>query len=274
MTIDEALRAGMARLRAAGIAAGDAQPLLADVLEVERGRLILLGRDDVSGSDYKVFEGFLERRCAGEPVAKIIGRRAFWGRYFRVTADVLDPRPETEILIAAALEAEAGRLCDLGTGTGIIALTLLAEWPGARAVASDASAPALAVAARNAEALGVSGRVAFKQADWWDGIEGRFDLIVSNPPYVARAEMDDLAREVREHDPEMALTDGGDGLSAYRAICAGVGAHLAPGGRLMVEIGPSQGAAVAEMFAAAGLQEVAIRQDFDARDRVVIGRAE
>ena len=201
----------------------------------------------------------------------MLGRKAFWGREFAVTGDVLAPRPETEVLVAAALRGPFGRLIDLGTGTGCIAVTLLAERAGARGVATDLSAGARAVAARNAAAHGVAGRLEVVAADWWDGVGGGFDLVVSNPPYIAEDEMAGLSREVLA-EPRMALTPGGDGLGAYRAICAGAAARLAPGGRVLLEIGPAQGGAVAALLRAGGLEPVAVHPDLDGRDRVVEAR--
>lgn len=270
----EALARGNAELTRAGIAdaARDAQLLLADILQVDPGQLVLDPHRPLTGAELARFETALARRAAREPVSRILGRRLFWGRSFRVTPDVLDPRPETETLIAAALDGPAPRrLLDLGTGSGIIAVTLLAEWPEAEGVATDISGAALAIARANAEALGVAPRLRLIPSDWFAGVEGRFDLILSNPPYIARAEMAGLAAEVREHDPTLALTDDGDGLGAYRAIAAGAPAHLEPGGRLLVEIGPTQGQAVAAFLAAAGLTQVTILPDLDGRDRVVSG---
>jgi release factor glutamine methyltransferase len=210
------------------------------------------------------------RRCRGEPMSHILGYRDFWHHRFEVTADVLDPRPETETLVAAALEGAVERVLDLGTGSGCILLSLLAARPAARGTGTDLSPAALAVAARNAQALGVADRVTLHPSDWWDRVTGRFELIVSNPPYIAADDMAGLQRELG-FEPRMALTDGGDGLSAYRAITAGVAAHLAPGGRLLLEIGPTQGAAVGAMVRAAGLGQVQVLPDLDGRDRVVTG---
>jgi len=174
--------------------------------------------------------------------------------------------------VAEALAGPApARLLDLGTGSGILAVTLLAEWVQAEALASDLSPEALIVARSNAEDLGVADRLTLIEADWFSGIDARFDLIVSNPPYIAAGEMAGLDPEVRDHDPEMALTPGGDGLDAYRAIATGARARLAPGGRLLVEIGPTQGAEVAAMFLAAGLSDVKVLPDLDGRDRIVRG---
>jgi release factor glutamine methyltransferase len=272
MTGAEALRAAVRRLEAAGIdgAGGDARALLAEAMGVARDRLTLHLGEEMSAAAAARFAAMLARRAAREPVARILGRRLFWGREFIVTPEVLDPRPETECLVAAALEGPApARLIDLGTGTGCIAVTLLAEWPGARGVASDLSPGALAVARRNAGRHGVAGRLDLVESDWFAAIEGRFDLIVSNPPYIALAEMAALAPEVRGHDPRPALGDGGDGLSGYRALARGARRHLVPGGRVLVEIGWRQGAAVAAIFAAAGLAGIRVLPDLDGRDRVV-----
>ncbi len=275
-SIGGAIRRGAAALRAAGVddPRGDARRLLAAAMGVAAERLSLGERDAVPEAALRRYEDFLGERSARRPVAQITGERRFFRHRFRVTSDVLDPRPETETLVVRALAAPFARVLDLGTGSGCILLSLLAERPGATGLGTDVSAAALAVAEANAARLGVSGRTAFREADWFDGIdvaEGRFDLIVANPPYIALDEMAGLAPEVRDWEPRAALTDGGDGLSAYRAIAAGAGRHLAPGGRLLVEIGPAQGAAVAEMFAAAGLVQVAVVPDLDGRNRVVEG---
>ncbi|MEC7765055.1 MAG: peptide chain release factor N(5)-glutamine methyltransferase [Pseudomonadota bacterium] len=267
---------GTTRLREAGIdgAPRDAQLLLADVLRVEVMRLSLERDMDVPPAEMLAYEDMLDRRIAREPVSKIIGRRAFWGRDFTVTRDVLDPRPETESLIAEALTGPApARLLDLGTGSGILAITLLAEWREAFGVATDLSEPALKVAARNATLNGVDNRLTLIPSDWFSRVEGRFDLIVSNPPYIAADEMPSLSPEVLGFDPQMALTPGGDGLAPYRQIAAKARDHLDPGGRILVEIGYRQGPAVRDIFARAGLEDVRIHPDMDGRDRVVAARA-
>lgn len=275
LTCADALRAGTRELASAGVPepAVDARRLLAHALGVAPERLTLLLPEPMPLAAGAAYDAALTRRTARQPVAQITGERLFWGRAFRVTPDTLDPRPETETLVAAALEAPFRRVLDLGTGTGAILLTLLAERPGTDGVGIDLSAAALEVARQNAARLGLAAR--FRQADWFAGLEGEgpFDLIVSNPPYLAAAEMAGLAPEVRLWEPASALTDGGDGLGAYRAITAGARAHLAPAGRLLVEIGPTQGAAVAALFREAGLGPVELRRDLDGRDRVVIGRA-
>ncbi|CUH83237.1 peptide chain release factor N(5)-glutamine methyltransferase [Thalassovita mediterranea] len=272
-TVQALLVAAGRRLRDAGIDAGDARPLLAHVLGVARDRLVLMGPDEVSDDQAARFEGYVTQRLGHRPVSKIIGERLFWGRSFAVTDDVLDPRPETESLIAAALNLSAPqRIIDLGTGTGCIPLTLLAELPDATGVACDISDAALSVAAQNAAALGLATRIQFLQSDWFAEVTGQFDLITSNPPYISDAEMRDLSPEVFHHDPHLALTPGGDGLSPYVVLAAGARDHLTPGGHILVEIGWRQGADVARIFRDAGLIDVAILPDMDGRDRVVTGR--
>lgn len=272
MTLAEALSAAVPRLRAAGVEAAprDARLLLAHAAGVEADRLSLLLAEPLAAEAEARFEAALVARAARQPVSQILGRRLFWGRPFRVTRDTLDPRPETEVLVAAALAAPFTRLLDLGTGTGAILLTLLAERPEAIGVGTDVSAAALAVARGNAAALGLADRAAFRAADWFAGVAGRFDLIVTNPPYIAEAELAGLAPEVRDWEPRQALTPGGDGLDAYRAIARGAGAHLAPGGRLIAEIGPDQADAVARLFTSAGLGPISVLRDLDGRDRVVV----
>ncbi|NUB42845.1 peptide chain release factor N(5)-glutamine methyltransferase [Fertoebacter nigrum] len=271
MRAQDALRFAVRRLADAGIpdAARDARHLLAFAMGLAADRLTLHLPDDLAPGVEERLEAALAARAARQPVAQITGRRLFWGRAFRVTRDTLDPRPETETLIAAALERPFSRVLDLGTGTGAILLTLLAERPQASGLGTDISPAALAVAQGNAVALGLAPRAAFQTADWFDAISGSFDLIVSNPPYIAAAEMPGLAPEVREWEPHLALTPGGDGLSPYRSIAAGAAGRLTPGGRLLLEIGPTQGVAVAALLAAAGFGTITIHPDMDGRDRVV-----
>lgn len=262
------------RLTAAGIegAGGDARALLAHVLGVERGRLTLLLPDPVDADQQCAFDRAIEARISRQPIAQITGKRLFYGRDFIVTGDVLDPRPETEELVALGLAAPFETVLDLGTGSGCILLSLLAENPDARGTGVDLSPDALAIAKRNAAALGVETRSDFAAGSWFAPVSGKFDLIVSNPPYIGAEEMPGLSRDVLEWEPHLALTPGGDGLDPYREIAANAAAYLRPGGRLMVEIGPTQGRAVAEMFAKGGLAGVEVRQDMDGRDRVVCGK--
>ena len=272
-TLQQALAEATAQLAAKGIdsAARDARLLIARATGIDRARLTLHLRNDLSDEAEGAFFHMIRDRLTRMPLSHILGGREFYGRWFSVTPDVLDPRPETEILVAAALEAPFRTVLDLGTGSGAILLTLLAERPGATGTGTDLSGLALAVAGANARALGLEDRLHLLEGRWFDPVDGRFDLIVSNPPYIAADEMAGLAPEVL-CEPRIALTDEADGLSAYRAIATGAPAHLAPGGWLRVEIGPTQGRAVAELFRAAGLQDVSVRPDLDGRDRVVCGR--
>ena len=269
----DALRDATRRLNEAGIedAPRDARRLLAHALGLAPDRLTLHLQDEVAAAARAAFEAAVTARLARQPVAQITGERLFWGRSFRVTRDTLDPRPETEILVAEALSQPFTRVLDLGTGTGCILLSLLADRPEATGLGADLSPAALEVAKDNAGRLSVADRADFVLSDWFDAVSGQFDLIVSNPPYIAADEMPSLSPDVRNWEPELALTPGGDGLIAYLRITAGMGAHLAPAGRVIVEIGPSQGAAVAAMFARAGLQAVRILPDLDGRDRCVVG---
>ncbi len=252
----------------------DARRLLAHVLKVPLGRLTLFLPEDVTPELEVIFHTLIERRAERVPVSHLTGRRLFYGREFLVTPEVLDPRPETETLIEAALARPFENLLDLGTGSGCILLTLLAENQHAQGVGTDLSPDALNVAYWNRNALGLGDRADLGQGSWFEPLKGttpKFDLIVSNPPYIGVDEMAGLSPEVRDHEPRMALTDEADGLTAYRHIIDHAGPFLSDDGRLMVEIGPTQGAAVAEMMHAANLQQVSTIPDLDGRDRVVLG---
>lgn len=227
-----------------------------------------------SGVEADRFAQATQRRGTREPLSHITGQRLFWDRAFHVTPDVLDPRPETECLIADALHrGPFGRILDIGTGSGCILVTLLAEWQDASGIGTDISPVAIDIATRNAVAIGVNDRANLLQTNWTDDVTGPFDLIVSNPPYIGADEMADLSPEVRLHEPHAALTPGGDGLDAYRAIAPRLRPLLAPGGLVMVEIGPTQSEAVAALFASAGLNVQMIIPDLDQRARVVVAQA-
>lgn len=267
----EAVRA----LRAAGIDTPerDARRLLAHAAGIPHDRVTLLLTEDLDEDRADAFRALVARRAAREPVSQILGRRDFFGLSFRVTRDTLDPRPETELLVEAALARPFEHILDLGTGTGCILLSCLFNRPAARGLGVDISAAALDVARENAAALGLSDRVEFVQSDWFAKVQGRFDLIVSNPPYIAQDEMAGLSPEVRDWEPHLALSPGGDGLGAYRAIAAGVGRFLAPGGRVLVEIGPTQARDVCAILADAGLYGIDVLRDLDGRDRVVCAQS-
>lgn len=270
MTWDEALREAAARLGRGGVegAARDARLLAAHAAGLPPDRVTLMRGEPMAAEARAALAEAVALRLSGLSVARVTGRALFWGRAFAVTADTLAPRPETETLVALALARPWRRLIDLGTGTGCLAVTLLAERPEATAVATDLSQAALDVAAGNAAAHGVADRLTLQRADWWDGVEGRFDLVVSNPPYIAEAEMAGLSREVLA-EPRMALTPGGDGLGPHGAIAAGLAAHLRPGGMALMEIGAGQGAAALRAMAQTGLDGAALHADMGGRDRVV-----
>ncbi|WP_207100448.1 peptide chain release factor N(5)-glutamine methyltransferase [Paracoccus shandongensis] len=271
MRLSDARREAARRLAAAGIpgAARDADRILAAVLGIEPARLRIVDDRDLTADERARLDAGLAARAACQPVAQIVGFRDFYAHRFRVTRDTLDPRPETEVLVGAALDLPWASVLDLGTGTGAILISLLAARPGARGLGTDISGAALEVARGNAKVIGVTAD--FALADWYRGITGRFDLIVSNPPYIALSEMAGLSPDVREWEPHGALTDGADGLTAYRAIAAGARDHLAPGGHVLVEIGPAQGAAVSAILAGVGA-ETRVIADLDGRDRVVWAR--
>ncbi|MFZ7090394.1 peptide chain release factor N(5)-glutamine methyltransferase [Primorskyibacter sp. 2E233] len=250
----------------------DARRLLAHVLKVPPGRLTLFLPEEVDPELEVIFNVMIQRRAERMPVSHLTGRRLFYGREFLVTPEVLDPRPETETLIEAALAEPFASVLDIGTGSGCILLTLLAERDRAVGVGTDISPAALNVAFWNRNALKLEGRADLRTGSWYAPLDkdDQFDLIVSNPPYIALHEMAHLSPEVRDHEPRLALTDEADGLQAYHAICAGVMRCLAPGGRLLVEIGPTQSAEVASLMTAAGLRGIAVIPDLDGRDRVVV----
>ncbi|MDX1785178.1 MAG: peptide chain release factor N(5)-glutamine methyltransferase [Roseovarius sp.] len=272
-TVGAAIRGLAAALGQAGIDAPqrEARLIAAHVLGVPLARLTLAEHDPIAPEMLQTLHEVAAPRLERHPLSHILGRRAFFKHEFLVSPDVLDPRPETETLVVAALEHRFGTVLDLGTGSGAILLSLLAERGDARGVGTDLSPAALRIAEANAAQLGIGARAQFVASDWFGAVTGQYDLIVSNPPYIAVDEMADLAPELA-HEPRMALTDEGDGLSAYRIIAAGAAAHLVSGGWLLLEIGHLQGPAVAALLHDSGLAEVQIRPDMDGRDRVVIGR--
>jgi release factor glutamine methyltransferase len=224
-------------------------------------------------------EAFAARRVAGEPLSRILRRREFWSLPFAISPDVLDPRADTETIVEAAVTTFAERrhaalrVLDLGVGSGALLAALLSEFPAAHGVGVDASERAAAVARGNLEALGLARRAQIRVGDWADGLDEPFDLIVSNPPYIRSADIAALAREVREHDPRLALDGGADGLDAYRALAPQIARLLAPKGWFFLEVGAGQADDVEAIAAEAGLAELARFADLAGVARVVSGRA-
>ncbi len=266
------IRAAAQRLRNAGIddPLREARKLACHAMDLSTEQLTLQMEAPFPAYAVRVFEDSLQAREARKPMAQIIGRHPFWKHSFRATPDVLVPRPETECLVAAALTRPPARILDLGTGTGAILLSLLAELPNAYGLGIDICANALAVAQQNAHEMRISERVDFQRSNWFSDVEGKFDLLVANPPYIPASQIPTLAPELA-YEPRIALTDEGDGLSAYRAIIPRAPAHLSANGQLMVEIGETQGEAVLALFANAGFADLNILPDLDGRDRIVSG---
>jgi release factor glutamine methyltransferase len=279
LSLGQAHTAAARLLREARIAAPelDARLLLCQATGLSHEAYVAALNDALAPDAAARFGAFVERRLEGEPVSRIIGIREFYGRPFRIDANTLDPRPDTETLIEAALglvdRAAPLGILDLGTGSGCILITLLAELPQASGVGVDLSLGALELARANAHALGVGGRASFAASDWLEAVEGSFDLVVANPPYLSAADMAALSTEVRDHDPRAALDGGPDGLSAYRRIAPGLCKALRPGGFALFEIGPNQAQAVSRLLAEAGLDEGQhLWRDLAGRPRVVGAR--
>lgn len=260
----------------------DAELLTAHSLHLRRLDLYLQHDRPLREDELEPIRALLRRRAAGEPVAYLVGEREFYGRSFRVTPAVLIPRPDTEALVEAALrwararslDGAGLRIADVGTGSGCIALTLCAELPSARAVASDVSAEALEVARDNAERLGVADRVQLVQGGWCTPLRAHapFDMLLSNPPYVTDGEVEELAVDVRNYEPRGALASGADGLAAYRALLAGAPALLDAGAHAYVgvEVDPRRADAVVSLVQSAWpAATVRSLRDLSDRDRVV-----
>ncbi|WP_299041580.1 peptide chain release factor N(5)-glutamine methyltransferase [uncultured Tateyamaria sp.] len=273
-TAAEAMVAATARLRAAGVPdpARDARVLLAHAAQVDAARVTLIAPEDIAPDIADRYDHLIALRAVRVPVSHLIGEREFYGRRFKISADVLDPRPETETLVEAALGSEFDRVLDLGTGSGCLLVTLLAERQDARGVGVDLSEEACLQASANAVLHQVAARAEILQGDWFDPVEGRFDLIMSNPPYLSAFEMEEVSPELRDHEPRMALTDEGDGLSAYRIIADDAGSYLTAQGRVLCEIGWQQGDDVRRIFKDRGWGTVDVLPDLDGRDRVIVAR--
>ena len=277
-SIAEALREASRVLENSGVpdARRDASALLSFVIGKDRTFLISHAEDPVDDDSFDQLREFVERRAAGEPLQYITGVQDFYGREFRVTPDVLIPRPETELLVEAALEVSDGEfICDVGTGSGCIAITLLCERPEARAVALDKSAVALEIAKFNAAKQSVADRAVFVVSDCFDALdrsEHQFDLIVSNPPYVSESALAGLQREVRDHEPLVALSPGADGLSVIRRLLTDAPAFLKPNGHLLMEIGFDQGETVRNLIDESVWSLLEVRPDLQCIPRIVVLR--
>ena len=271
MILRDLLILGQQKLKQADIdtAGRDARLLAAAAMDINTAQVTLKALDHVSQQRQDHFESMIEQRRSFKPVSRILGKRQFWNRWFEISPDVLDPRGDSEVLVNLALQQKADRILDLGTGSGILALTLLSEWPDALAVGVDICEKALLIAQRNAVQLEVSDRFQAQKSDWFEAISGQFDLIVSNPPYIGEDEIPHLDPDVRLYDPMIALSPGRDALQAYQNIASDAIGYLKPGGRLLVEIGFRQGEAVRALFASNGLKSVATIQDLNGLDRVV-----
>ena len=275
MTVQELLIASQAKLRECGIIdpARDARLLLSFCLDVRTQNLNLLDDSDISEIKISKLWGMIHERCNGKPVSKILGHRSFWGRDFEINENVLDPRGDTETLIDLILDHKFENMLELGTGSGAIAITILAERPDVTCVATDISKFALDTALINSKRHGVESRLKLLHADWFNEISGRFDIIVSNPPYISSEEYDQLGIEVLKYDPKISLTLGGDGLKAYREISSQALGKLSKNGYIFLEIGYRQANAVRQLLVKAGFQEIRIHKDLGSRDRVISAKA-
>jgi release factor glutamine methyltransferase len=256
----------------------DARILVGHALGLDHAALAARGDEVLAADDADRIAALARRRLAREPVARILGRKEFWGLPLMLDAATLVPRPQTETVVEAALDAiDRGgarsrrlRLADLGTGSGALILALLSELPAALAIATDKSVAALACARANAAALGLGRRVDFVACDYAAAVKGPFDLVVTNPPYIAHDEIATLDPEVRDFDPKAALDGGRDGLDGYRVIAAQTSRLLAPAGHLVLELGAGQHEAVAGIVAAAGLRVTASRCDLSGVARALV----
>ena len=280
ISLAQAHTAAAGLLREARIAAPelDARLLLCHAAGLTHEAYVAGLNDTLAPDAAARFGACLARRLAGEPVSRILGIREFYGRPFRIDASTLDPRPDTETLIEAALSLVSReaplRLLDLGTGSGCVLITLLAELPFAIGLGIDKSLEALEISRANAQILRVGDRARFLARDWLDAVQGSFDLVVANPPYLSAADMAGLSQEVGAHDPRDALDGGPDGLSAYRRIVPHLGKVLRPGRIALFEIGHTQAEAVSQLLAGEGLiLEQEPWRDLAGRPRVVGGRA-
>jgi len=276
LTLGAVLRDAAARLSASDIpsAALDGRLLICRALGINETTIVGHPERTVSIDECARIDAAVNRRCAREPLAHIVGEKEFWSLNFHVSASVLTPRPDTETLIEAVLSArpdsqEALRILDLGTGSGCILLTLLSEYPNACGVGIDISPDAIEVAGTNARTLGLQGRSAFVCANWCDPLNARFDVIVSNPPYIPENDIQNLEPEVAAFEPLGALTGGKDGLDAYRTLADLMPRFLKNQGLAAFEIGMGQSNAVVTLLKDAGLSALNVRRDLAGVERVI-----
>ena len=275
MKVQELLIASQAKLRECGISdpIRDARLLLADCLELRSQNLNLLHDSYISEIKISKFRRMVKERCKRKPVSKILGYRSFWGRDFEINENVLDPRGDTETLIELILDCKFENMLELGTGSGAIAITVLAERPEVTCVATDISEYALKTASTNSKRHGVESRLKLLHSNWFEKISGSFDVIVSNPPYISSEEYAQLSAEVVKYDPKISLTLGGDGLEAYREILSQALEKLSKNGHIFLEIGYTQANAVGHLFREAGFQQIKVHKDLGSRDRVISAKA-
>ena len=274
MNYREAFETGKGTLVAAGIeeAELDARLLLEEICGTDRNTLLVYGGREVTEEERAQYKEMLEKRSAHIPLQQIIGRQSFMGLDFYVDENVLIPRQDTELLVEEALQElhDGMRILDLCTGSGCILLSLLKYSNDCEGIGADISEDALKVAERNRVRLGLE-NAAFVKSDLFEVVEGKFDMLVSNPPYICSDVIDTLMPEVREHEPRLALDGSADGLRFYRRILADCGAYLKPGGMLFFEIGYDQGEAVKRLMEENGFLEVEVKKDYGGLDRVVLG---
>ena len=253
-------------------AARDARILTAYALEVPISDLSLKINDRVSANIIFKLEKLILRRIKREPISKILGRREFWGRIFSINKNVLDPRADTETLIDYVIEKPVKTVLELGTGSGVIAVTLACEWKEVHVTATDISEDALLLAQKNAEKFNIENKIQFLKSDWFDNVEEKFDLIISNPPYIGWIEQDKICTEVTKYDPEIALFAGFDGFDAYKKIIPGLAKFLNPDGFVVLEIGASQSNLVKDIMNLSGFFNVDIVKDLSGKDRVIAAK--
>lgn len=252
----------------------DARVLVCAATGLSPEALIMREKAKIAPHVQRALENWAAARCTGMPVSRLVGQREFYGLSFDIGSAVLDPRADTEVLVEAALDVApaSARVLDLGTGSGCVLISVLACAPCARGLGVDISAAALRLARRNAHRHKVRARIALRQGHWFSPVQGRFDVIVSNPPYIARAAIDKLAAAVRDHDPRQALDGGPDGLDAYRHICRHAPHYLSRNGHLLLEVGHDQAAPVSALMRAQGFENLRVDQDLAGRARVVRGQ--